>query len=116
MPWILLGVLLVFTQLAIWGTYVSLSALGNDGGRVFLPQGDGPRVINCDALQTRAAELPEQTLRALRTQCQQREMRRAIQRRALSPAGAISTTLSVVSTLGLVLAGILSSVAIGGEY
>jgi ABC-type transport system involved in multi-copper enzyme maturation permease subunit len=118
-PWILLGLLLAFTQLAIWGTYVAYNSAAASGGRVFVPAAAAAgqqRFATCNDLQGGAAGVPEQTLRALQLQCQARTARLAAQYRSLTPAGSISTALGIASTLGLVLVGILSSIAIGSEY
>jgi hypothetical protein len=119
MPWILLALLLAFTQLGIWGTYVGYKSAASSGGSAFVQSPNGrPQRIGCDAVQEgrTTIDAPEQALRTARAQCQQQRTRLAGQFRSLTPTGGISTALGIASTLGLVLAGILSALAIGAEY
>lgn len=120
MSWILLAILLGFTQLAVWGSYVGYSSNVASGGRVFVPQGfdsSGRRMIACTELQGDAARgLPGAIAAGLNEQCRVRGAALARQYQALSPAGGASLALGVIGSLGLILFGILTASMVGSEY
>ena len=124
LPWILLAILVAFSQLGIWGSYVAYETTLATGGRVMLPFGAGigaPRMINCNDLQSRPAEvLPAGTARQvsdeLLQQCRQQQARMAVRVGALIPTGSVTSSLNLATSLGLVLLGILAASVVGIEY
>jgi len=121
MSWILLAILIGFTQIGVWGAYVSYSRTMASGGRVFVPMrttGNMPRMIRCTDLRADGSSvlpegLPPQAAAALQAQCRQTI---ETQYRALLPGRALTTALGITGTLGMVLLAILGASAVGLEY
>ncbi len=124
MPWVLLAVLIAFTQLAVWGGYRSYNAALNSGGSVQLPaevmraMPGMRRNFRCDELRTKPAEvlpaaMPPQAVAMLLVQCEQQL---ATRYSMLSPVASTTTALGVAATIGMVLLGIFSASAFGAEY
>ncbi len=128
MPWILLVILLLFSQLSILGSYFTYRQL-DEGGRVAVGALGGPRggaetpTLACAdilAEPPRAPDVDPALLPALRAQCAQ-----AVQQRAaalpmaygmLTPTGAITQALSIASGIGGVLVAVLAASTVGVEY
>lgn len=123
MPWVLLAVLLAFTQLAVWGNYRSYNAVANSGGFVPFPaelagaQPGRMPGIRCNDLRTRPESVPQgmppQAVAMLLQQC---EGQLANRYNLLGPEGSASTALGVAATIGMVLLAILSASTLGAEY
>ncbi|HZA22882.1 MAG TPA: hypothetical protein VFA32_09815, partial [Dehalococcoidia bacterium] len=91
MPWILLGILLLFSQLSVWGGFLSYNTLQASGGSVALPSGsDAPgrggqfRTVSCNDLRADpSTAVPEGTasevIASLHAQCQQQAGRQQAQ-------------------------------------
>jgi len=124
MPWVLLAILLVFTQLAVWGSYVFYTSTVNTGGRMMLPfrpGAGGMRTVTCNELRSNPsgvvpAGTPQPAIDALLQQCARQGQRLAGLYRALQPAGAVSSALRIAATLELLLLGVLAAANVGGEY
>jgi ABC-type transport system involved in multi-copper enzyme maturation permease subunit len=133
-PWIMLGILLLFTQLAVWGPFIAYNALLDSGGQVFMPVaadgalrgrvgrgGRGIQSIACNALGSDpTAVVPSATsdevVANLLAQCRRQATRLQEQYAGFTPTASISTALGVASTIGLVLLGILTATTIGSDY
>ncbi len=125
MPWVLLAVLMAFTQLAVWGSYRSYNiARATSGEYVQLPaevmsaMPGMRRGYRCEELRTKPTEVlpagvPPQAVALLLVQCEQQLV---IRYNLLNPVAAATTALGVVGTIGIVLLGILSASAFGAEY
>jgi ABC-2 type transport system permease protein len=121
MTWILLAILLGFTQIGIWGAYISYSNSMASGGRVIVPfrtSSNMPRMIRCNDLRTNPSSIlpegaPPQAAEALLAQCRQMM---ETQYRALMPSRSMTTALGITGALGMVLLAILSAAAVGIEY
>jgi ABC-type transport system involved in multi-copper enzyme maturation permease subunit len=125
MPWVLFAVLLGFTQLAVWGGFLSYKTSVDGGGFVQLPaefMNSAPGVrrgyFRCDELRTRPtavlpAFVPPQAIPTLLALC---ERQLSIRYNLLLPTGSASAAMGVAGTIGMVLLGILAATAFGGEY
>ena len=121
MTWILLAILLAFSQLGIWGPYISYSRTMASGGWVMAPLRTGgsmPRAIRCNDLRNNPASIlpegaPPQAAAALLAQCQQVLETRY---RALMPGRSVTTALGITATLGMVLLAVLGASTVGLEY
>jgi ABC-type transport system involved in multi-copper enzyme maturation permease subunit len=124
MAWVLLAVLIGFTQLAVWGSYFSYKAAANVGGFVQLPgevMGAMPgmrRGFRCDELRTKPAEVlppgvPQPAIAMLLAQCGKQL---ATRYNLMLPIGSASAAMGVAGTIGMVLLGILAASAFGAEY
>ena len=83
MPWILLGFLLLFSQLSVWGSLISYTRLQSSGGSVSLPavtdasgRGGQFRTVSCnDLVADPSAVVPDATplevITGLQAQCRQ---------------------------------------------
>jgi ABC-2 type transport system permease protein len=120
MTWILLAILLGFTQIGIWGAYISYSNAMASGGRVVVPfrTGNMPRVIRCNVLRTNPSSIipegaPPQAAEALLAQCRQML---ETQYRALMPSRSMTNALGITAALGMVLLAVLGASTVGLEY
>ncbi len=131
MPWVLLAVLLLFSQLAVWGTYFAYSGQRSSGGQVFFtvssPTEGGQRPVNlsCNDLRAgRASALPPGTdprvIEGLIQQCEQnaanQEEQLADMRDTFTLPGSLSTSLGMAQMFGLLLLAILAASTFGTEY
>lgn len=125
MAWVLLAILLGFTQLGVWGSFASYTSAASDGGRIMLPgrlaAGGPPRPVSCNELQSNPsavvpAGLPPQATTALLEQCRQQQARLAERYRQLKPAGGVATVRGIAASVGLVLLGVLGTAFMGSEY
>jgi ABC-type transport system involved in multi-copper enzyme maturation permease subunit len=121
MPWVLLAIFLGFTQLAVWGGYLSYKTAVNVvqvPEEVTRAMPGMRRGFRCDELRTRPAEvlppgLPPQAVTMLLDLC---ERQLSIRYNLLMPIGSATAALGVAGTIGMVLLGILSASAFGAEY
>lgn len=127
MPWILLVILLLMSQLAIWANYFGYQSLHQTGGTIPLAGGPGRRPIaaSCkDVLAGNVAGLPPNTspevLQALQTECRQTQIRLNQQLgqfyRTFTLPGSISSTLGLAVSVELILLAILTASHLGAEY
>ncbi len=123
MPWILLAIFFAFTQLAVWGTYVTYTTSAS-GSRAFLPSSFGagrPISVSCAQLRADpAAAVPagtsQQAIEAMQGQCNARMSAMVSRFLTLSPTGAMASALGIAASLGLILIGILSASTVGMDY
>ena len=124
--WLLLALLLVFSQLSVWGRLYSYRNLKGSGGQVRygVVHQTGGR-ISCSDL--RAGRLPAALsgadpgyLQTLVNQCDQaatvQQNRLADTYRSLVPPGSVTTTLQQSEVFVVLLATILTASVIGAEY
>src|SRR6266567_1921831 len=127
MPWMLLAVLLLLSQLAVWGNVFAYRALGSSGGSVIASAGPGraPRSANCkDLLAGNTASLPDatspQVLTGLQAQCRQEQTRLDQQLRTeynqIALPGSVPGALNLAVTVDLILFGVLTASHFGSEY
>lgn len=126
MPWILLVILLLFSQLAVWGSYFRYRNLEHNGGSVAIgPEGPGRIEISCNALAAgNTGSLPAGTsqadIQALKNQCQSQQPQIQKQLANLDNGftlpGSIPTALGIGVSIGLILLAILSASTVGAEY
>lgn len=126
MPWILLAILLVFSQLAVWGNYFRYRNLEQTGGTVAIgPEGPGRVEVDCNALLAgKAGVLPSGTspgdAQALANAC--RGQQASNQRRlaqlddGFTLPGSIPNALGIGVSIGLILLAILAASMVGAEY
>src|SRR5205814_1301512 len=130
MPWILLAILLLFSQLAVQGNYFSFRHLSSGGdvpiGGAFGQAGPRgrPETVRCADITAEPPRLPsgvDATLVAgLRAQCAVIAQQRAEQLSRLYATftlpGAIGQALTTASSFGVILMAILSASIVGTEY
>ena len=127
MPWILLVILLLLSQLTFWASYFTYQNLRQSGGSVFVPSGPGTRPVSvsCDAvLAGNADKLPPNTnpqvLQGLQAQCRQGQaglqQQLARQHDAVALPGSIPNALNLSVSVGLILVAILTASHFGTEY
>jgi ABC-type transport system involved in multi-copper enzyme maturation permease subunit len=121
MPWVVLAVFIGFTQLAVWGGYLSYKTAVNFvqvPAEVTRAMPSMRRGFRCDELRTKPAEvlppgLPPQAVTMLLDQC---ERQLSTRYNLLMPIGSASAALGVAGTIGMVLLGILAASTFGAEY
>lgn len=127
MPWILLVVLLVLSQLAVWGPFFSYRSFQSSGGEfgVSVPGGPPIRVSCNDVLAGRIPEgVPEdldpRIIEGFREDCQSRSEREQEQLRQLYDGftlpGSFLNSLSAAQSIGVILMAILAASLLGTEY
>lgn len=132
MPWILLGLLLLFSQLSVWGSFFSYYSIQGSGGSVTLSavsdaQGRGEqfqRVACNDLLTDPAAAVPEGTspevIAGLQGQCRQQVQRLEDQLwrqyQEFTLPGSFSNAFGIAQSIGLVLVAVLTASAIGSDF
>jgi ABC-2 type transport system permease protein len=135
MPWVLLAVLVVFSQLAVWGGYMTYNALRASGGQVPLQAafegGRGGRgggrfqLISCHALRADPAGVlpanaPPGAAERLLALCDAQAPRWEAQVQqaytAFTLPGSLSRAFGVAHTVGLILIAVLAASAIGAEH
>lgn len=125
LPWILLIVFLLSSQLAVWGSYLQYQGLQQTGGSVTVGTGASQRDVNCDVvLAGTLSKLPAGTtpeiLHGLQADC--RQISTTIPQRlrqfadGFSLPGSIPSTLGLAIPIGLVLLVILTASVFGAEY
>lgn len=131
MLWILLAFLLLFAQLAVWGSFFSYQSLRDSGGEITVPatlqerQSRAPRTVPCVDLLSgdparRPADLAVEVTAGLTAQCRQQAVtlpaRLERSYSTVTLPGSIPNALGIVQTLGLILIAILTASAIGIDY
>lgn len=133
MPWVLLGILLLFSQLFLWANFFSYRNLESTGGRVFLGgapiggrlTGDAPVAVTCnDLLAGRTEGLPAgidpRLIEGLQQQCQQamtRQQERLEGRRnSFTLPESLSGALTAAQGIGVILMAILTASVIGTDF
>ncbi|MBI2872633.1 MAG: ABC transporter permease subunit [Chloroflexi bacterium] len=127
MPWILLAVLLLISQLFLWGSFFNYRGQERSGGQVFFGDsatGRRPVTLSCNDLLAGRADIPPEvapgTIEQMRQNCQlmaaqQQEQLREM-RASFTLPGSIPRTLSVANGIGLILIAILTASMVGAEY
>ena len=132
MPWILLGILLLFSQLSVWGGFLSYNALQSSGGSVALSSGtDAPgpggqfQTVSCNDLRSDpATAVPEGTplevIASLEAQCRQQAGQRQAQLQqqyaSFTLPGSLSSALGIAHSIGLVLLAVLTASVVGTDH
>ena len=127
-PWILLIILLLLSQLAVWGNYFRYTNLQQTGGTVVVGTegvGAGRTELSCsDALAGKTSQLPAgtspQVIQGLQIQCRQvaAQTQRELQQRYadFTLPGSIPNALDFGATIGLILLAIMTASEFGAEY
>jgi len=124
-PWILLVILLLLSQLTVWGSYFQYRNLQQTGGSVTVGTGGSQRDVNCrDVLAGDLASLPPgtntQVLQGLQADC--RQIAGTIPHRlhqfydGFTLPGSIPNGLGTAIPIGLILFAILTASVFGAEY
>jgi ABC-2 type transport system permease protein len=132
MPWILLSILLLFSQLSVWGGFFAYITLQTSGGAVALPAGgDTPgrggqsQAVSCNELlaDPEAAVppgTPPEVVASLEAQCRQQSGRQQAQLQqqysGFTLPGSLSTALGMAHGIGLVLLAVLTASVVGSDY
>jgi ABC-type transport system involved in multi-copper enzyme maturation permease subunit len=127
MPWVLLFMLLLFSQLGVWGNYFRYRNLHNTGGSVAVGIGQGrdrPVASCADLLAGKIAGLPAgttaQMIQGWQAECRQSaaqtQLQLAQRRDDFSLPGSIPSALDSGLTVGLILLTVLTASVIGAEY
>jgi len=132
MPWVLLAIALLFSQLSIWAPYFSYRSqesrpvtLGNRFGMGSRFADVNAADINCDkVLAGDASGLPAGTdpsaLPALLTACQGAKQARDVVltelRGAFTAPGSVAIALSVAQGFGIILVAIMTASLVGSDY
>ena len=126
MPWILLVILLLFSQLGIWGAYFNYGQVSR-GGEVLIStpgQAGPPQRISCAEILAQPPTLPAgvdaAVVAGLRAQCGQLSAERVtLQSRIYANftlPGSIQQALGVASSMGTILIAVLAASTVGVEY
>lgn len=127
-PWILLAILLVITQLIIWGNFATYQSIQSSGGIVTGGPASSrgrPVQVKCsDLLAGNTSTLPPNTspqvVQGLTAECQQNQAQfqhqLAQEYDTFTLPGSIPAVLSVGLTIGLILLAILTASHFGTEY
>lgn len=132
MPWILLSILLLFSQLSVWGGFFAYTTLQTSGVSVALPAGgDTPgrggqfQAVSCnELLADPEAAVPPGTppavVASLEAQCRQQSGRQQEQLQqqysGFTLPGSLSTALGMAHGIGLVLLAVLTASVVGSDY
>jgi ABC-type transport system involved in multi-copper enzyme maturation permease subunit len=126
MPWILLVILLLFSQLAVWTGMLTYQSLRRTGGTIPINTPNGRFAsVSCKDLESgNASGLPAGTspevIQGLQAQCQQQQERLqqllAEEYSRFALPGSIPIALNLGVSVGLILAAILTASHIGSEY
>ena len=134
MPWILLGILLLFSQLVVWGRFFSYNNLQDhlqDSGIVvpLFGTGDpGPQgrlqvisIASCNVLETDPSAIlpvgtPSKVVADLLTRCQQLQAQLQRQYEGFTLPGSLPSAFEIARAIGLILFAILTASAIGSDY
>jgi len=127
MPWILLAVLLLFSQLGVWSSFFFYRNLESMGGSIQLPGQERQRAVtvSCNALLGGdVSGLPTGTspevIQGMQAQCQQLQQRQQADLERLygefTLPGSIRSALIPGQMVGLILMAILTASVIGAEY
>ncbi len=129
MPWILLAVLVLFSQLFLWASFLSYRTDSPDAGRDVIigfdsTQGGAIRVTCRDVLSGNTAGLPSDFTPAdverMRQDCQRMAEQQAGQARGNRAAFTLPTSvtdaMTMAQSVGLILVIILTASSVGTEY
>ena len=126
-PWILLIILLLLSQLGVWGNYFRYTNLQQTGGTLTVgAEGAGGRTeVSCsDVRAGKTTQLPPgtspQVIQGLQIQCRQLagQTQTELQTRYndFTLPGSIPTTLDFGVSIGLILLAIITASEFGAEY
>lgn len=121
MPWILLLVMVLFSQLGVWANYFNYGSVESSRGSVSISRQEGEVPCN-DLLSGDTSRLPPDTspqeIQRLQTQCQQQQPTNALERirSEFTLPGSIQSALTPAQLVGLILLAILTASVIGAEY
>jgi ABC-type transport system involved in multi-copper enzyme maturation permease subunit len=127
-PWILLIILLLLSQLAVWGSYFRYTNLQQTGGTVVVGAegaAGGRTEVSCsDVLAGKTGQLPPgtspQVIQGLQIQCRQEagQNLQALQQRYadFTLPGSIPNALGLAFSVGLILLAIMTASEFGAEY
>ena len=132
LPWILLGFLLLFSQMAVWIGFFSYNSLRSSGGQVLVldaaqaPDSRGQfRRVSCSNLRIDGSDaLPADSLpdvmQGLLAQCQQQsEQQETLLQQGydgFTLPGSLLAAFGIASSIGLILLTVLTASAIGSDY
>lgn len=127
MPWVLLVVLLLISQLAVWGSFFRYRNLQSTGGSIAVGVGQGrdrPQIGCNDLLAGKTAGLPagttQQEIQNWQAECRQNQTRTqselATRRDEFTLPGSIPNALDPGLTVGLILLTVLAASVLGAEY
>jgi ABC-type transport system involved in multi-copper enzyme maturation permease subunit len=127
MPWVLLVILLLISQLAVWGDYFRYRNLQSTGGSIAVGVGQGrdrPEVSCNDLLAGKTANLPagatQQEIQGWQAECRQNaaqtQQQLAERRDGFTLPGSIPNALMPGLTVGLILLTVLAASLLGAEY
>ena len=132
LPWILLGFLLLFSQMAVWIGFFSYNNLRSSGGQVLVldaaqaPDSRGQfRRVSCSNLRIDGSDaLPADSspdvMQRLLAQCQQQsEQQETLLQQGydgFTLPGSLLAAFGIASSIGLILLTVLTASAIGSDY
>ncbi len=127
LPWILLSILLVFSQLGVWVSLLRYQSDRQSGGLIPIVSASGGRgrAVACsDVLAGNFSVLPPGTnpavLQGLQAECRQAQAqlqpRLEEEYRSFTLPGSIPVAIGLGATVGLVLMAILAASHLGTEY
>lgn len=127
LPWVLLFVLLLFSQLGVWGNFFRYRNLHDTGGTIAIGVGQGRdrAGVDCtDLLAGKTTGLPAnvtaQQVQQFQAQCRQAQAQTqtelAQRRDNFSLPGSIPEALDPGLTVGLILLTVLTASVFGAEY
>lgn len=129
MPWILLVIMVLFSQLAVWGSYFNFRQVSS-GGEVAVgavgqigPNGQ-PQTISCADILSEPPALPSgvdpAVVSGLRAQCDQIAKQRTQQLpevyKEFTLPGSIKQALITASSIGVILVAVLAASTVGVEF
>ncbi|MEX2599415.1 MAG: ABC transporter permease subunit [Dehalococcoidia bacterium] len=122
MPWILLVILLLFSQLFLWSSFFSYQGMERSGPQIGFAESTN---VDCYDLVSGGSGglppgLPEETLDGLENACRQAIARHEPQleetRSSFMLPASLPTALNIAHSIGLMLIAILAASVIGTEY
>ena len=132
MPWILLGFLLLFSQLSVWGSLISYTRLQSSGGSVSLPavtdasgRGGQFRTVSCnDLVADPSAVVPDATplevITGLQAQCRQQaeQLQGQLWRQydQFTLPGSFPRSFGIIQGVGLILLAVLTASSVGSDH
>ncbi|MEI6137290.1 MAG: ABC transporter permease subunit, partial [Chloroflexota bacterium] len=125
MPWILLVILLLFSQLGVWSSFVGYRQLESGGEIISSATGQAgrPTTVRCADVLAEPPNMPgaEPAVGAgLRAQCSQLAVQRAQQLPMIygrfTLPGSITQALGTASAIGGILIAVLAASTVGVEY
>ena len=128
LPWVLLLILLLMSQLAVWVNYFNFTTLQRESATISAPAaepGGRPATMKCQDVLSADANSPPPSidpdvLPSLQAECEQAEAGRAQQLgrsyAAVTLPGSIPSALNMGVSVGLILVAILAAGHFGSEY